>query len=252
MGNERERGKGGFEREETIGGRELPELDPRYFVGIGQRADAKNEASQQGAHPARPNRRPFRATLSFIFGGPISAFNAANIAEGASAIGDLATRIRHGPGADPRVRVREDRTLDLGEMAFKARVPVSQVKTMLWSRQQQTAKAVYYYALGAVSFFGVWVYEALSTPAYARVAYVVILMMISGLFVLSAFYNALVNWQIRTLRLGTWREFLSTEESWWPSWKLAFPTIYWLAVQVPRIVARMMQMAMALLGSLRR
>jgi hypothetical protein len=38
-----------------------------------------------------------------------------------------------------------------------------------------------------------------------------------GLFRLLAFHNALVNWQIRTLRLGSWREFLNTNESWWPS-----------------------------------
>lgn len=251
MENDRERGRSASEREEIARGRELPELDPRYFVGIGQGADAKSEASQQGAHSARPKRRPFRAALSFIFGGPISAFNAGNIAEGASAIGDLAARIRHGPGADPRVRIRDDRTLDLHETAFNARVPVSQVETMLWNRQQQTAKATYYYVLGAIGFFGLWVCEALSTPAYARVPYVVILMMICGLFVLSAFYNALLNWQIRTLRLGTWREFLSTEESWWPSWKLAFPTIHWLTVQIKRMAARMMQMVRALRSSLR-
>ena len=49
------------------------------------------------------------------------------------------------------------------------------------------------------------------------VAYVVGLLAICTAFFLSAFYNALINWQIRTLRLGTAREFLRAEESWWPS-----------------------------------
>ena len=48
-------------------------------------------------------------------------------------------------------------------------------------------------------------------------AYVIGLLTICTAMFLSAFYNALVNWQIRTRRLGTVLEFLRTEESWWPS-----------------------------------
>ena len=36
------------------------------------------------------------------------------------------------------------------------------------------------------------------------------------LFFLVAFYNALLNFQIRTRRQATWREYLLTSESFWP------------------------------------
>jgi hypothetical protein len=62
-----------------------------------------------------------------------------------------------------------------------------------------------------------WIWQASETSAYTRLPYVVVLLLICGLFCLSAFHNALVNWQCRTERLGTWREFLSTDDSWWPS-----------------------------------
>jgi hypothetical protein len=55
-----------------LGRQELPELDPRYFVGIGHLGDIRREAPEQGAHPTRPKRRPFRATLIVIFDGPIN------------------------------------------------------------------------------------------------------------------------------------------------------------------------------------
>jgi hypothetical protein len=217
MWNDRRQGGGAFEQEETVGGRGFPELDPGFFMGMGTRADERRETSEHVSRPAKPKRRSFRIVLNFVFGGPINAFNAANIAEGASTIEDLAMRIRRGPGADPRVRVRDDRTLDLQAMALKAGVSIADIEVLLWNKRRQTKRAVFCYAFGAISFFGLWLWEALSTPTYARLSYVIVLLTICGLFVLSAFYNTLLNWQIRTLRLGTWREFLSAEESWWPS-----------------------------------
>ncbi len=54
-----------------------------------------------------------------------------------------------------------------------------------------------------------WTFEALLEPTYAGLPYILGLIGLCGVFFLSAFYNALVNWQARTLRLGTAREFLA-------------------------------------------
>jgi hypothetical protein len=200
------------------GERPFPELDPRFFErGTGHDAGSERSRADQSATVAPGKKRHLWGGIKFIFGGPINALGVEHIAAGASVIGNLTDRIRWGPGRDSRVRVHADRALDLQTMAFNAGVSIAGIEMMLANRRRQTARAVLCYAAGAAGFLGLWLWQALSTPAYTRLPYVIVFLMICGLFCLSAFYNALVNWQIRTLRLGTWREFLSTEESWWPS-----------------------------------
>jgi hypothetical protein len=150
-------------------------------------------------------------------GGLISPVGVDEIAEGASAIRGFAQRIRVGANGDSRVRIYDDRALDLETMAYNAGMSVADVRVMLANRRRQTRHAVIFHVTGAIGFFCVWVWQASATVAYTRLPYVVLLVLICGLFCLSAFYNALVNWQCRTERLGTWREFLTTDESWWPS-----------------------------------
>jgi hypothetical protein len=60
-------------------------------------------------------------------------------------------------------------------------------------------------------------HAAAALPASPSLSYVVGMGAICSCFFLLAFYHALVNWQIRTRRLGTAREFLHADESWWPS-----------------------------------
>ena len=102
-------------------------------------------------------------------------------------------------------------------MAYDAGMSVAQVRVLLENRRRQSKRSVFCYLGGAIAFFVLWIWQASGTAAYTRLPYVVVLLLICGLFCLSAFYNALVNWQCRTERLGTWREFLSTDDSWWPS-----------------------------------
>jgi hypothetical protein len=97
-------------------------------------------------------------------------------------------------------------------------VSVEAIPAQLANRRRETARAAWCFLAGAVGSLVVWFVETITTPSYARLAYVAGLLLVCGAFALSAFYNALVNWQVRTLRLGTAREFLSTDESWWPSW----------------------------------
>ncbi len=173
-------------------------------------------ASQKPPAPAG-KRRSLWGALGMLLRGPVDAFNPRQVVAGAQTIGHLAAMVRSGPPPDPRIRVAEDHSLDLAAIAFLGGMSEIEVRRQLANRRKQSAVATYCYLAGGMEFLLAWLYEAMLTPHYASLAYVLGLIGVCGVFFLSAFYNALVNWQGRTLRLGTAREFLSTEDSWWPS-----------------------------------
>ena len=172
--------------------------------------------SQKPPAPAGKRRGLWR-TLGTLLRGPVDAFNPRQVVEAAQTIRRLAAMVRSGPAPDPRIRVAKDHRLDLAAIAFLGGISEIEIRRQLANRRKQSAMATYCYLVGGAGFLLAWLHEALLTPHYASLAYVLGLIGVSGVFFLSAFYNALVNWQARTLRLGTAREFLSTEDSWWPS-----------------------------------
>jgi hypothetical protein len=197
--------------------RALPRIDrrlPPEFELVGT-----NRLFQRVCDDGEPKgrKRGLWRGVRYLLGGLISPVGVDEITEGASIIRGFAQRIKAGLNSDTRIRIFDDRTLDLETMAYNAGVSVAEVRVMLANRRRQTRRAVKFYMTGAIGFFCLWVWQASATAAYARLAYVVLLVLICGLFCLSAFYNALVNWQCRTERLGTWGEFLTADESWWPS-----------------------------------
>jgi hypothetical protein len=172
----------------------------------------------QGPEHEAPRRRGgLWRGLKFVLGAPVQALGTDQIVKGAGVIGDLAAQIKAGPRADPRVHVDEGHHLDLETMAFVQGVSVAEIHRLLANRRRQTARAVLCCLCGGGGFLALWLTEAFMTPVYSCLAYVIGLLTICTAMFLSAFYNALVNWQIRTRRLGTALEFLRTEESWWPS-----------------------------------
>ena len=162
-------------------------------------------------------RRGLWRTLGFLMGGPVAAFNAPAISNGARTIRDLAGAIHDGPSRDPRIMTEETGALDLRTMAFRFNTSEAGIDEMLRRRGRQTARATWSYLVGGLLFLGAWFYEAILTPSYASLGYLLGLLAVCGVFFLSAFKNALVNWQVRTRRLGTVREFLNARETWWPS-----------------------------------
>jgi hypothetical protein len=140
-------------------------------------------------------KRAFWGGVKFLLGGPISSVGVDSIAENASVIGGLAQRIKAGPNGDARVRIYDDRTLDLEAMAYNTGTSVADVRALLANRPRQNRRAVFCYVAGAIGFFGLWIWQASTTAAYTRLPYVIVLLLICGLFCLSAFYNTLVNWQ---------------------------------------------------------
>lgn len=162
-------------------------------------------------------RRGLWRTLGLLLGGPVAAFGAKNIADGARTIRGLAEAVKAGPQPDPRLRTDEDRRIDLSAVAFLSGVSEAEVERQLANRRRQTTWATWCYLAGGCGFLLLWFWEALLTPAYASPSYVLGLLALCAVFFLSAFHNALVNWQARTRRLGTAREFLHAAETWWPS-----------------------------------
>ncbi len=168
--------------------------------------------------PTRPGRpRGLWRALRFLLGGPVAAFGAKNVIEGARAIEGLAETIKAGPGPDRRVRLDESGAFDARAMAFLAGTSVHGLEAKLANRRRQTAQATKVYLFGGVCFLAFWFYEALTVPIFASLPYVLGLIAFCAVFFLSAFHNALINWQIRTRRLGSVREFLNAGETWWPS-----------------------------------
>jgi len=80
--------------------------------------------------------------------------------------------------------------------------------------QLQTIGATF--ALGSI-FLTAWICEALVSPWTAmRVVLALEFLPFCALFFLLAFYNALLNFQIRVGHSAGWREYLSTDKSFWP------------------------------------
>lgn len=156
-------------------------------------------------------------TLGSLLRGPVDAFNPRQVVEGAHTIGRLAEIIRSGPQPDLRIRVEQDHSLDLPAIAFLAGASETEIRRQMANRRKQSAIATYCYLLGGAGFFLAWIYAALLQTGYVSLIYVLGLVGFCTVFFLSAFYNALINWQVRTRRLGSAREFLATEDSWWPS-----------------------------------
>ena len=67
------------------------------------------------------------------------------------------------------------------------------MRITLANRRRQTRRAVIFYVTGAIGFFCLWVWQASATVAYTRLPYVVLLVLICGLFCLSAFSEILLH-----------------------------------------------------------
>jgi glucan phosphoethanolaminetransferase (alkaline phosphatase superfamily) len=94
---------------------------------------------------------------------------------------------------------------------------VPELERRLKIRRRQTALIAYATFVLASIFLAAWVCEALSSPwTAARVALALEFLPFCALFFLLAFYNALLNFQIRIGRAASWREFLATSEPFWP------------------------------------
>src|SRR6516162_1253537 len=160
--------------------------------------------------------RVFRG-IGWLSAGPVDWMGLRGISRGASFIRNLATILRAGAQRHPRFPASEDGGYDLEATAFLCGISLFQLQRRLQLRQRQTARIAYAtFALGCI-FLTAWICEALVSPWTAmRVILALEFLPFCALFFLLAFYNALLNFQIRVGRSAGWREYLSTDKSFWP------------------------------------
>lgn len=186
-----------------------------------QRIDLTPGPSPRPAEPTSPRKphsafgKVVRATGS-LFGGPADWFDRRGIAQGASLIRALLIALRIRPKGDP-LRTANVGEFDLRATAFTCGLSVSALEARLAVRRRQTAWLAYgAFALGCL-FLLAWVWQALRMAWSApRLVSALGFLPFCVLFFLLAFYNALLNFQIRGRRLASWHEYLVTSESFLP------------------------------------
>ena len=129
----------------------------------------------------------------------------------------MAARVRSRPRRDPRFRTEERGVFDLRASAFSYGISVVELERRLAGRRRQPAFLSYAMWLLGTLFFGAWIVKVLHTPLTAgRLMLAFDFLPLCLLFVLLAFYQALMNYQIRVGRTASWREYLTTESGFWP------------------------------------
>jgi hypothetical protein len=151
--------------------------------------------------------------IGWLFGDPRDWAAVGSIRRGFSLIGDLARNARHEPASRARVFVREDCTLDLEATAFSHGVSVAALRARLEVRRRETARLAYaMFGLGLLCL-AFWLHAALRAPlTSARLMLAVDFLPFCALFFLCAFYQALLNYQVRSGRRVGWRAYLMAED----------------------------------------
>jgi len=160
--------------------------------------------------------RVFRG-IGWLSAGPVDWVGLHGISRSASFIRGLSATLRSGSRRDPRFKSREDGGFDIEATAFLRGISVFELERRLRLRRRHTARIAYAtFAMGYIFLAG-WVCETLSSPwTTGRVFLALEFLPFCALFFLLAFYNALLNFQIRIGRTASWREYLVTNEPFWP------------------------------------
>ena len=161
--------------------------------------------------------RTFFRGVGWLGSSPIHWLGVKSILQGASFIGDLAERSRARSSRDPRFKTAEAGTFDLPATAFGMGLTVSELEARLLARRRQTAVTSYILGVLAAALLLVWFCKVVATPMVGgRLVLAIDFLPLCLLFVLLAFYQALINFQIRVGRTACWREYLTTEDGFWP------------------------------------
>ena len=171
--------------------------------------------------PLSPGRRSiFGKTVrgaGWLAAGPKDWMGTQHIGRGAAFIAHLARLLRHGPPQNDRFRTEAEGGFDLRATAFLYGVTPDELAFRLSVRRRQTARIAYSTFALACLFLLAWLWQALASPRTAsRIASTIEFLPFCGLFFLVAFYNALLNFQIRTGRATGWLEYLMTKQPFLP------------------------------------
>jgi len=149
---------------------------------------------------------------------PGRAFPKPEVVESGRILSGLIGAVRRGARRDTRFRVDEDRRIDLEATAFLHGMKVWQVESLLQRRRRQTALSAYIFFGAGWALFFYWLFEIAITPwASWSIAPVLEFAPFCLFLFLTAFQSGLQNYQLRTRRLATAWEYLTTSERFWPS-----------------------------------
>ena len=160
--------------------------------------------------------RVFRG-IGWLSAGPVYWAGLRGISRSASFIRHLSVTVRSGSRADRRFRTTGNGGFDLNATALLYGISVPELERRVKVRRRQTALVAYATFGLACIFLTAWVCEALSSPWTApRISLALEFLPFCALFILLAFYYALLNFQIRIGRAASWREYLATSGPFWP------------------------------------
>ena len=174
------------------------------------------------ANSDRERRSWFRRMLggvAWLSAAPVDWMGWRTISNGAALLGRLYQRTRSVRRRDSRFKMGEDRAFDVAATAFAYRITQEELQRRLGARRRQTATLAYGMFSLACMFVLAWVCVALRTASDGgRVVLLLEFLPFCPLSYLMSFYQALINFQIRTGRAAGWQEYLSTEEGFLPRW----------------------------------
>ena len=133
-------------------------------------------------------------------------------------IRNLGATLRQGPAGPPRIYADADQHLDMAETALSHGLSVASLEERIIQRRRQTTRLAWLAFAGGWLIFAFWLWQALSMPWSAgRMILGLEFIPFCAVFFLLAFKNAWQNWQLRTGRLGSAMDYLTTTEPFWPS-----------------------------------
>ena len=176
--------------------------------------------AQQADQPEKQKRSFIGRTMQrvgWLAGGPVDWFGRKGVGSGARLIAKLWQQTRNSPQRDRRFKIDEVGGFDLAATAFSYGMSVQALERHLEQRRRTTFMISYGALMVTILSVVAWVHSAIDIPyTFARVMMIWEFLPFLSLFLLVAFYNALLNFQIRRRRSAGWREFISTEEGFFP------------------------------------
>ena len=173
----------------------------------------------EGEGRQQPRRRPGRLRRAArYFGSPFGAWAGSGaIRSSAWFIGESLKEVRAASRRDPRFRLFPDGEFDLEATTFLYGISHSEMERRLARRRRHSAYMAYVCAVLAVGSCAGWIGRVFGSPADAGTVMLTLNAIGFGVIcVLGAFYQALINFQLRSRRAVGWKEYLMTERGFWP------------------------------------
>ena len=173
--------------------------------------------SNADGEPAKPRRGRIVRAVRYVVS-PLGMWAGTRSIRGsASFIGDTVREARVGTRRDPRFRLFPDGEFDLEATAFMFSISLEELKHRLAVRQRQTAWTAYLCVVLACASTVTWIGHVFGSPAEpGSILLFGYSMLFGAICVLGAFYQALVNYQIRAGRAVGWSGFLLADRGFWP------------------------------------